>query len=144
MYFDDEWMIMNFLRQNKIYGTSWPSWLSLATTSLLYVLVNGLRYWLLLVRNLMSPNKFRKTKTYLHCCDNTNLDETNKWIKLRRLTESVNEELQQFRMLSSELSIDEQMVPYFGRYSCKMFIRDNSFLSFLLKYKNSFISYVPH
>ena len=101
-------------------------------------------YWLLLVRNLMSRNKFRKREIYLHCCDNTNLDETNKWIKLRRLTESVNEELQQFRMLSSEHSIDEQMVPYFGRYSCKIFIRDNSFLSFLLKYKNSFISYVPY
>ena len=97
-------------------------------------------YWLLLVRNLMSRNKFRKREIYLH----TNLDETKKWIKLRPLTEAVNEELQRFRMFSSELSIDEQMVPYFGRYSCKMFIRDNSFLSFLLKYKNSFISYVPH
>ena len=44
-------------------------------------------YWLLdediclsLARSLMSRNKFRKT--YLHCCDNANLDETDKWVKL--------------------------------------------------------------
>ena len=55
----------------------------------------------------MSRNKFRKRETYLHCCDNTNLDEANKWIKLRPLIEAVNEELQQFGIFSSELSIDE-------------------------------------
>ena len=44
-----------------------------------------------LVRSLMSRNKFRKTKTYLHCCDNTNLDETDKWAKLRPLIEAVND-----------------------------------------------------
>ena len=32
-----------------------------------------------LVRSLISQNKFRKTKTYLHCCDNIDLDETVKW-----------------------------------------------------------------
>ena len=85
-----------------------------------------------LVRSLMSRNKFRKTKTYLHCCDNTKLDERDKWAKLRPLTEAVNENLQQFGIFSSELSIDEQMVPYFGRHSCKMFISSKAFLSFLL------------
>ena len=78
-------------------------------------------YWLLdkdiglsLKRSLMSQNKFRKAKTYLHCWDNTNLDETDKWVKLRPLIEVVNEKLQQFSIFSSKLSIDEQMVPYFG------------------------------
>ena len=85
-----------------------------------------------LVRSLMSRNTFRKTKTYLHCRDNTNLDETDKWAKLRPLIEAVNEKLQRFGVFSSELSIDEQMLPYFGRHSCKMFIRGKAFLSFLL------------
>ena len=78
-------------------------------------------YWLLdkdiglsLKRSLMSQNKFRKAKTYLHCWDNTNLDETDKWVKLRPLIEAVNEKLQQFSIFSSKLSIDEQIVPYFG------------------------------
>ena len=56
---------------------------------------------LLLVRSLMSQNKFRKTKTYLHCCDNINLDETDKWAKLRLLIEAANEKLQQFGIFSS-------------------------------------------
>ena len=85
-----------------------------------------------LVRSLISRNKFRKTKTYLHCYDNTNLDETDKWAKLRPLIEAVKEKLQQFGIFSSELSIDEQMVSYFGRHSCKMFIRGKVFLSFFL------------
>ena len=83
-----------------------------------------------LVRSLMSRNKFRKT--YLHCCDNTNLDETDKWAKLRPLIEAVNEKLQKFGIFSSELSIDEQMVSYLCRHSCKMFITANAFLSFFL------------
>ena len=62
----------------------------------------------------MSQNKFRKAKTYLHRWDNTNLDETDKWVKLRPLIEAVNEKLQQFSIFSSKLSIDEQIVPYFG------------------------------
>lgn len=51
----------------------------------------------------MSRNKFRKT--YLHCCDNTNLDETDKWVKFRPLIEATNEKLQQFGIFSSELTI---------------------------------------
>ena len=85
-----------------------------------------------LVRSLMSRNKCRKTKTYLHCCDKTNLDETDKWAKLRPLIEAVNEKLQEFGIFSSELSIDEQMIPCFGQHSCKMFVRGKAFLSFLL------------
>ena len=99
-----------------------------------------------LVRSLMSQNKFRKTKIYLHCCDNTNLDETDKWAKLRPLIEAVNEKLQLFGIFSSELSIDKQMVPYFGRHSCKMFIRGRAFFHSFFKYKKSpdCISYLPY
>lgn len=35
-----------------------------------------------------------------------------------------NEKFQQFGVWSETLSIDEQMVPYFGRHSCKMFIQN--------------------
>ena len=42
-----------------------------------------------LVRSLRSRNKFRKTKTYLHCCDNTNLDEIIIIINLFYVDETV-------------------------------------------------------
>lgn len=35
----------------------------------------------------------------------------------------MNQKYMQFGIWTEDLSIDEQMVPYFGRHSCKMFIR---------------------
>ncbi|KAH7980826.1 hypothetical protein HPB49_019490 [Dermacentor silvarum] len=43
--------------------------------------------------------------------------------KVRPLLRLVNRSLQQFGIFSKNLSVDEQMVPYFGRHSCKMFIK---------------------
>ena len=41
---------------------------------------------------------------------------------LRTLIDITNQKLIQFDVFAEHLSIDKQMVPYFGRYSCKMFI----------------------
>ena len=43
--------------------------------------------------------------------------------KIRPLQDKVNRSLQQFGVFSKDFSIDEQMVPYFGRHSSKLFIR---------------------
>ena len=75
------------------------------------------------VRELMSRNKFRKIKSSIHVCNNNNLPADDKWAKLRPLFDITNQNLIQFGLFSVHLSIDEQMVPYFGRHSCKMFIR---------------------
>ena len=71
----------------------------------------------------MPRNKFTKIKSYFHVCDNNDLDPRDKWAKLRPLINAVNSKLIQLGVFSKHLSIDEQMVPYFGRHSCKMFIR---------------------
>ena len=76
-----------------------------------------------LIRSLMARNKFTKIKSCIHVCDNDDLDLNDKWSKLRPLINAVNDKLVQFGVFSKHLSIDEQMVPYFGRHSCKMFIR---------------------
>ena len=75
------------------------------------------------VRDLMSRNQFRKIKSYLHVCDNEDFELNDKWAKLHPLIDIVNNKLIQFGAFAEHLSIDEQMVPYFGRHSCKMFIR---------------------
>ena len=75
------------------------------------------------VRDLMSRNQFRKIKSYLHVGDNEDLELNDKWAKLRPLIDIVNNKLIQFGAFAVHLSIDEQMVPYFGRHSCRMFIR---------------------
>ena len=71
----------------------------------------------------MSRNHFRKIKSSLHVCGNDNLNLEDKWAKLRPLIQIVNDKLIQFGVFAEYLSIDEQMTPYFGQNSCKMFIR---------------------
>ena len=73
----------------------------------------------------MSRNHFWKIKSYLHVFGNDNLNLEDKWAlaKLRPLIQMVNDKLIQFGVFTEHLSIDEQMVPYFGQHSCKMFIR---------------------
>ena len=55
--------------------------------------------------------------------DNVDLELNDKWAKLSPLIDIVNDKLIQFGAFTEHLSIDEQMLPYFGRHSCKMFIR---------------------
>lgn len=76
-----------------------------------------------LVRKTMSRNKITTIKQNLHLFDNKNLDLTDKFAKLRPFFSILNEKFSQFGIFNHNLSIDEEMVPYFGRHSCKMFIR---------------------
>lgn len=69
----------------------------------------------------MSRNKFKNIKQNVHLSDNKNLDLTDNFAKLRPFFNILNEKLSQFGIFSHNLSIDEEMVPYFGRHSCKMF-----------------------
>jgi len=76
-----------------------------------------------LVRNTMSRNRFRYIKKNLHLADNRNLDSSDTFSKLRPFFNLLNQKFIQFGIFTHNLSIDEEMVPYFGRHSCKMFIR---------------------
>lgn len=59
----------------------------------------------------------------IHLSDNTELDTTDRYAKIRPFIDASNKRFMQFGIWSHDLSIDEQMIPYFGRHSCKMFIR---------------------
>ena len=76
-----------------------------------------------LVRKCMSRNRFRDIKRNLHLSDNSLLDKKDKFSKLRPIFNIINKKNLQFGIFAYNLSIDEQMVPYFGRHSCKMFIK---------------------
>ena len=85
------------------------------------------KYWTLrddvncpLIAHIMSRNRFSEIKSFLHVCNNNELNNDDKWAKLRPII--------QFGVFSHYLSIDEQMVPYFGRHSCKQFIRGKPIL----------------
>lgn len=76
-----------------------------------------------IVRETMSRNRFRAIKQNIHLSDNTRLDKKDKFSKLRPIFDIMNRNFMQFGVFEHNLSIDEEMVPYFGRHSCKMFIR---------------------
>ncbi|KAI4469474.1 transposase is4 [Holotrichia oblita] len=76
-----------------------------------------------LVRGCMSRNTFRSIKRNLHLADNSSLDNADKFSKLRPVFSLLNEKYLQFGIFTHNLSIDEQMIPYFGRHSAKMFIK---------------------
>lgn len=75
------------------------------------------------VKQCMSRNKFRSIKQNLHFNDNTQLDKDDKYSKIRPLFDIINKKFMQFDTFSEKLAVDEEMVPYFGRHSCKMFIK---------------------
>ena len=70
----------------------------------------------------MSRQRFRDIKHYFHVCDNMNLG-TEKMAKVIPIYDVLNSKIQSFGILHSQLSIDESMVSYFRKHSCKQFVR---------------------
>jgi hypothetical protein len=75
-----------------------------------------------IVRSNRTQKTFRNIKRNLHLNNSDHLDANEKLYKVRPYVEVLNKKFQQFGILHHHLSIDEQMIPYRGRHSCKMFI----------------------
>jgi len=75
------------------------------------------------VAGAMSRNRFDDLMRFLHVSDNANLDSTDRFAKVRPLYTMLNERCLQFYPFEQHLSIDESMVPYFGRHPSKQFLR---------------------
>ena len=71
----------------------------------------------------MSRNRFDEILQYLHFADNTDLNHGDKFAKVRPLIVELNERFLLYNPTEPKLSIDESMVPYYGRHGCKQFIR---------------------
>ena len=77
-----------------------------------------------IVPKIMPRQKFRNIKNFFHLVDNLNLIE-GKAAKIKPFYKHL---LRQFLnvgsgVFSKNLSIDEEMVPYYGRHSCKIFMK---------------------
>lgn len=75
------------------------------------------------VSSAMPVNRFEELLRFMHVCDNTHLDPSDKLAKLRPLFVMLNERFVQHWPMEQDVSIDESMVPYYGRHSSKQFIR---------------------
>lgn len=76
-----------------------------------------------IVYNAISRNRFNFIMQNVHCCDNTNLDEGNKFAKISPLLNILSQKFISLAPVQENHSVDESMIPYFGRHGSKQFIR---------------------
>ena len=76
-----------------------------------------------MVCNSMRRNKFLKIKEYFHTAAAGDIVDGDRLWKLRRLFTHLNTAFLQHAPEETTFSVDEAMVPYFGRHSCKVFIK---------------------
>ncbi|CAK1601053.1 unnamed protein product [Parnassius mnemosyne] len=70
----------------------------------------------------MSRNRFEELLRFYHACDNTNLQPGDKFCKVRPLWDLLNRRWLKYFPGDRNLSIDESMVPYFGKHPTKQHI----------------------
>lgn len=75
------------------------------------------------ISSAISSNRFDELMRYLHLADNLRLDSSDRFAKVRPLYNTLNERCLTFRPIEQYMSVDETMVPYFGRHPTKQFIR---------------------
>ncbi|XP_044764508.1 piggyBac transposable element-derived protein 3-like [Coccinella septempunctata] len=76
-----------------------------------------------MVANAMRRNRFDKIKKYVHCADNMNLVPGDKFAKIRPIFDMLNKRFLDHAFMNEKMSIDESMIPYFGRHGTKQFIK---------------------
>ena len=74
------------------------------------------------VSRAMPRKKFEDMLRYLHVADNKSLGEGDRFAKVRPLLAQLNERWLMFKPPDSHLSIDESMIPYYGKHGAKQHI----------------------
>ena len=74
--------------------------------------------------SLFTRNRFLDVLQYLHLADNNNLNPSDKFSKVNPLFKMINESCLQNFIPEKNVSIDESMVPYYGRHGCKQYIQN--------------------
>ena len=76
-----------------------------------------------LITRIMTRNRFRNILRYLHLADNNAIDEDDRFFKVRQYLDIIREKCLKYYLNQNTLSVDETMVPYFGRHSLKQYIK---------------------
>lgn len=84
---------------------------------------SGLDMKNLMVSDSMRRDRFVQIIRFVHLADNTNIDNTDKMYKLRPLMNALKKKCLQYFVPQEHLDFDESMIKYYGRHSCKQFIR---------------------
>ena len=76
------------------------------------------------VLSLLSRNRFDEIMQILHLAENSNLDKEDKFAKVKPLIDKLNEQCLANYLPEQSVSIDESMLPYFGRHGCKQYMKN--------------------
>ena len=74
-------------------------------------------------KNSMRLNRFEMLLRHIHFNDNANIDRSDRLFKIRPLLNSLNENFKKHGGLDEHLSIDESMIPYYGKHYAKQYIK---------------------
>lgn len=77
----------------------------------------------LAVLNAMRRDRFLQISRFIHFADNTKINPNDKAWKIRPMMELLKRRCIENFVPEKQLAYDESMVKYFGRHSCKQFIR---------------------
>lgn len=76
-----------------------------------------------LVSAAISRDRFQFIMNNIHFNDNGQLHKNDKFSKMRPLFDILNKKFVEYAPIEEHHSVDEAMIPYFGRHGCKQFIR---------------------
>ena len=76
----------------------------------------------LVVSAMMTKTEFLECKRYLHLADNNALNSSDKFAKVRPLFNAINKQCVWNYQPTQHVSVDEFMVPYFGKLGAKQYI----------------------
>ncbi|KAJ8913987.1 hypothetical protein NQ315_008979 [Exocentrus adspersus] len=87
-----------------------------------------------LVYNSMRRDRFLQISRFIHFADNNNPDISDKIWKMRPLMDKVKSKFLEHFQPEEHLCYDESMIKYFGKHSCKQFIREIGDIKALARY----------
>ena len=77
-----------------------------------------------IVKRTMTYKRFKIIKKILYFNNNANVQEEDKAFKIRPVMNHLNSTFKKYGIFEKNISIDEQMVPYTGHHSIKMFMKN--------------------
>ena len=90
-------------------------------------------------------DRFETIKRFIHFASEDKLDKADKFWKMRPLIELIAENFRANALLSNQMCIDETMIPYYGKHSCKQFIKGKpirfGFKLWAIANRDGYISY---
>ena len=79
-----------------------------------------------IVISLFTRNRFLDVLQYIHLAANNNLDTNDTFAKVQPLFKILNENYLKNFIPERNASIDESMVPYYGRHGCRQYMQSKS------------------